>query len=101
MSGLAMLKYVPRSFHVKQVDGLVYRNYALRRRGDLGHRELLREVWLRFSHARQIRPGVSARRGYRSLVPALHQRKVSSTRSMVRLLAEKTFAMADVKLFLN
>ena len=47
------------------------------------HRELLREERLRFSHARQVGPDISAGRGHRSLVSALHQSKGSSTQSMV------------------
>jgi hypothetical protein len=58
-----------------------------------GIRELLREVRLRFPHARQVGLDIPARRRYRSLVPTLHQRKGRGAQSMVRLLGERMFAM--------
>ena len=36
-----------------------------------------------------VGPDISARRSYRSLVSALHERKGTSTQSMVRLLGER------------
>ena len=42
-----------------------------------GIRELLREVRLRFPHARQVGLDFPARRRYRSLVPALYQSKTT------------------------
>src|SRR5262249_31471872 len=42
------------------------------------------------SLTRQIGPDISARRSYRSLVSALHQRKGASAQPMVRLLGERS-----------
>ena len=58
----------------------------LRRSGKFRHWELLRKIRLRFSHARQINPGIAAGRSDRSLVSAVHRRQSSSAQSMVRLL---------------
>jgi hypothetical protein len=66
---------------------LVYRIYALRGSGNIRHRELLRKIWLRFSHARQVGPDISSGRGDRSLISAIYPRKSASTQSVVRLLA--------------
>src|SRR6516162_4900574 len=54
--------------------------------GGVGTAGLLREVRLRFPHARQVGLDIPARRCYRSLVPALYQGKGASHGSMVRLL---------------
>jgi hypothetical protein len=78
---------------------LVHRIYALWGSGNVRHRELLREIWLRFSHARQVGPFISAERGYRSLISTIYPRKGASTQSVVRLLVAGCRATRCTRIF--
>jgi aldehyde dehydrogenase (NAD+) len=83
-------KFLAESGH----KGIVYREpygvtliicpfNALRRSRKLRHRELLRQVWVRFPHACQVNPCLPARRSYRSPISAVHHGECARAQSVV------------------